>query len=444
MVNISLFLLLHIVSSASAWTLTWKNSDGKSYVETGSASVGCRKIEHAKGQGFRWNPGSDERSIWFFENDKCTGYRAGYSPALVWNKDAASRDLNSFRVAFEDEEFSDEPETTKATTTTTKAPAPTTTKAPEPEPEPEPETTRTTSKETQRPPPAETTTTEKETERPDPQPTTTTSAKTTTAAPAETEVENKDNNNDDNESGSETGTEKEDPTSTSSKAYGTPVLDDPTPTLTAPTTETPTAESSNSDDSKNSDNADDADESSISVGAIAGGVVGGMLAIAAIGLLFFILARRKRAAATEHPSRDHVFKQYSHPGSQQMTAGAIPPTPMYRNNSDTGSRPATASATALSPSPMYGTVPYDPSHFDQGKAELDSAALLPQPPGYQQHQANELYGDEVTKHPYSLIDKHATPPVAMAELPGDGVMVEMRDRQRVNELDGGSGRIVKR
>ncbi|KAL4866715.1 hypothetical protein BDV12DRAFT_198932 [Aspergillus spectabilis] len=116
---LSLFVLLNVAHLASAWSLTWTNEDGKSYIEHQSDPVECRKIEQAEGQSFRWQPEEDGLSIWLFENDRCAGYRAGYSPPTVWNHPSASRDLLSFRVASEDEDEDGESSTSTSTSNST-------------------------------------------------------------------------------------------------------------------------------------------------------------------------------------------------------------------------------------------------------------------------------------------------------------------------------------
>ncbi|KAL5333312.1 hypothetical protein BJX70DRAFT_403707 [Aspergillus crustosus] len=116
---LSVFALFYIASSVSAWSFTWTNEEGKSYIEHQSDPVDCRQIEQAEGEGFRWNPEEDGLSIWLFENDECAGNRAGYSPPSIWNHPASSRDLLSFRVAPEDEDGDPETSTTTFTSTTT-------------------------------------------------------------------------------------------------------------------------------------------------------------------------------------------------------------------------------------------------------------------------------------------------------------------------------------
>lgn len=114
-----IFLLLSVTTSVSAWTLTWTNSKGKSYVAQGHSSVDCKKIEQAKNEKYRWSPEEDGLSIWLFENDKCEGFRAGYSPPSVWEH-ISSRELLSFRVALAD--TNENP-----TSTSTPTPTPTST-----------------------------------------------------------------------------------------------------------------------------------------------------------------------------------------------------------------------------------------------------------------------------------------------------------------------------
>ncbi|KAL2871640.1 uncharacterized protein BJX67DRAFT_166947 [Aspergillus lucknowensis] len=351
---LSLLILLHAATSVSAWSLIWKNEDGKSYVEEGNDPVDCRKIEHAEGEEFRWNPGDDGLSIWLYEDDKCTGYRAGYSPPSVWNR-VSSRDLGSFRVASEDE---DEDEDTTSTTTT------------------KPTTTTT----------SETTSTKTETE-------TKTGADdetTTTTTPTKTKTE------------TETGAEGETTTTTPS----------PTPTSTAETISTPTSSPSETP----TDEPSDSNDSSVSGGAVAGGVIGGIAGVAAIGGLFFFLGRRRRLSKFELAPGGSGFD--SRPATSAAPPQPPEPTPMY------------GAATA------YGAasgVPYDPS-FYEGKPELDSGPVY-------QEQSPAYPGDPI-KHAYSPLEAPAAPAyrpstTVMAELPGDGVMIEMSDTHKVSELDGG-------
>lgn len=114
-----IFLLLSATTSVSGWTLTWTNSKGKSYVEQGHSSVDCRKIEQAESEEYRWTPDEDGLSIWLFENDKCEGSRAGYSPPSVWQH-ISTRELLSFRVALADQNEN-------PTSTSTPTPTPTST-----------------------------------------------------------------------------------------------------------------------------------------------------------------------------------------------------------------------------------------------------------------------------------------------------------------------------
>ncbi|KAL4913016.1 hypothetical protein BDW62DRAFT_193538 [Aspergillus aurantiobrunneus] len=97
-----IFVVLGVVSSVSAWALTWTNADGNSYVVHRNDPVDCEQIQQSEGQEFRWSPEEDGLSIWLFEDDQCSGFRAGYSPPRVWNR-VSSRDLLSFRVAIADE-----------------------------------------------------------------------------------------------------------------------------------------------------------------------------------------------------------------------------------------------------------------------------------------------------------------------------------------------------
>jgi hypothetical protein len=87
---------------------------------------------------------------------------------------------------------------------------------------------------------------------------------------------------------------------------------------------------------------------------------------------------------------------------------------------------------------MYGAAAYN-SASTEGKMELDSA------PVYQ------VMDSEPPRTPvkqvYSPLDGGAAVPhypsaTVVAELPGDGIMVEMSDAHRLNELDG-SGRFQK-
>ncbi|KAL3472289.1 hypothetical protein BJX99DRAFT_262488 [Aspergillus californicus] len=96
-----LSLLILTIPRTTAWSFTWTNSDGNAYVVHQSTPLACEAIEQAEGQQFRWHPEEDGLSFWIFENDDCEGYRAGYSPAVIWER-VASRDLASFRVASED------------------------------------------------------------------------------------------------------------------------------------------------------------------------------------------------------------------------------------------------------------------------------------------------------------------------------------------------------
>ncbi|KAL3442472.1 hypothetical protein BJX65DRAFT_312785 [Aspergillus insuetus] len=111
-----LLALLSIACSASAWTFTWTNSDGQSYIEHSNDPEDCKQIQQAEGERFRWVPEEDGLSIWLYENSKCDGRQAGYSPPTVWDH-VSSRDLLSFRVA--DGDGDDDPSTNTTSTTTT-------------------------------------------------------------------------------------------------------------------------------------------------------------------------------------------------------------------------------------------------------------------------------------------------------------------------------------
>ncbi|KAL2857059.1 hypothetical protein BJY01DRAFT_231117 [Aspergillus pseudoustus] len=113
-----LLIVLSIVCSASAWTFTWTNKDGKSYIEHSNDPEDCKQIEQAEGRKYRWVPEEDGYSIWLFENSNCEGHRAGYSPPTVWDH-VSSRDLLSFRVAYGDDDTGGTSTSTTSTATST-------------------------------------------------------------------------------------------------------------------------------------------------------------------------------------------------------------------------------------------------------------------------------------------------------------------------------------
>ncbi|KAL2812010.1 hypothetical protein BJX63DRAFT_433012 [Aspergillus granulosus] len=366
-----LLVLLSVTSSVSAWSFTWTNAEGKSYVEHDNDPVNCQTIDHAEGETFRWVPGDDGLSLWLYESDDCSGYRAGYSPPLAWTKDS-SRDLRSFRVANEDAE--DEPESTTTTTTTTTTTSKTTTS-----------TTRPSTTTTARPPePTESAEEEEEEE--------------STHSGEETEPTQSTESTESTEpTESATSDEADESTPSSTTATQTLTSTEPTHTLSSPASETPTSDPPESN------------SSSTPVAAIAGGTIGGIAAIAAIGALFFFLGRRQRS-----PRDD-------------------PQPPGYGAND----RPPTAATAPLAPlsvqpTPMYGAAAYD-SAACEAKSELDSAPL------YQVTDSQLPYTP--VKQVYSPLDSPLTephyPPARMvAELPGDVVTVELSESHRLNELDG--------
>ncbi|KAI9370178.1 hypothetical protein BJX61DRAFT_535847 [Aspergillus egyptiacus] len=113
-----LVILLWTALPVSGWSFTWTREDGNAYVVHKTVPVDCEKINQAAGQNFRWSPEEEGLSIWLFENDKCEGHRAGYSPPKVWDH-ISTRDLHSFRVAFGDD--NGEPSTPTTTSTPTRA-----------------------------------------------------------------------------------------------------------------------------------------------------------------------------------------------------------------------------------------------------------------------------------------------------------------------------------
>ncbi|KAL2836892.1 hypothetical protein BJX68DRAFT_27364 [Aspergillus pseudodeflectus] len=333
-------LILSVASSVSAWSFTWTNSDGKSYVENDNSPVSCQTINHAEGETFRWAPGNDGYSLWLWENDNCSGSKAGYSPPSPWTK-AASRDLRSFRVADEDAEDEHETTTTTATTTTTTSRPSTTTSKP---------STVTVTQST------ETTESTEEAE-----PTTTESTRSSESSDSSTES---------TQSMEPATSDEATETSTASAA-----------TSTSNTNSTPAPASSN--DEPPSSEASDSDTSSTPVAAIAGGVVGGAAAIAAIGALFFFLGRRRRVARDDHqpPGYGGAFG----PGDKSDTTTtkaplSVPPTPMY---GAAAYNPAwTEGKTELDSAPVYQVMEPEPPRtpVKQAYSPLDGAATVPHHP----------------------------------------------------------------
>ncbi|KAJ0422939.1 hypothetical protein BJY00DRAFT_62561 [Aspergillus carlsbadensis] len=113
-----LLVILSIACSASAWTFTWTNKDGQSYIEHSNDPEDCKGIKQAEGEKFRWVPEEDGLSIWLYENGKCQGGQAGYSPPTVWDH-VSSRDLLSFRVGDGDGDDTSTNTTSTSTSTTT-------------------------------------------------------------------------------------------------------------------------------------------------------------------------------------------------------------------------------------------------------------------------------------------------------------------------------------
>ncbi|CEL10830.1 hypothetical protein ASPCAL13939 [Aspergillus calidoustus] len=138
-----LLAILSIACSASAWTFTWTDKDGQSYIEHSDDPVSCKQIQQAEGEKFRWVPEEDGLSIWLYENGKCEGRQAGYSPPTVWDH-VSSRDLLSFRVADGDGGDDTSTATTSTTTTTSTSTASTASTSSSTEASESPTTTTTT------------------------------------------------------------------------------------------------------------------------------------------------------------------------------------------------------------------------------------------------------------------------------------------------------------
>lgn len=95
---LTLLLLLLSLQSAQSWTFVWQNASNQSFVEHGSGTQSCKKINHAKSHEFSWDPEDDNSNthcLSLFRDDSCAS-RAGYS-CPVWQKNA-SLDLLSFNV----------------------------------------------------------------------------------------------------------------------------------------------------------------------------------------------------------------------------------------------------------------------------------------------------------------------------------------------------------
>lgn len=90
--------LLATASLSSAWTLTWRNSNGQATVADGTKNRGCSGISHAAGQTFEWDRGwwwKDSCCVSLYRDASC-GSRNGYS-CDDWKK-AASENIKSYKV----------------------------------------------------------------------------------------------------------------------------------------------------------------------------------------------------------------------------------------------------------------------------------------------------------------------------------------------------------
>ncbi|KAG8841684.1 hypothetical protein FRC20_004887 [Serendipita sp. 405] len=90
--------LILAVSTANAWTFTYRNSAGTpSVASNGDNNKQCTSITHAAGQTFEWDRGFwSDCCVSLYTNRACNGDPAGYS-CSDWKK-AASVTLLSYKV----------------------------------------------------------------------------------------------------------------------------------------------------------------------------------------------------------------------------------------------------------------------------------------------------------------------------------------------------------
>lgn len=96
--TITLTMATLLASTTSAWTFTWRDAAGSSYVANGTGNKGCTVISQAKNRQFVWDRPDINNSccIKLYTNTACSGDPAGYS-CPDWTK-SASVNLNSYQV----------------------------------------------------------------------------------------------------------------------------------------------------------------------------------------------------------------------------------------------------------------------------------------------------------------------------------------------------------
>jgi hypothetical protein len=118
----STLLTLTLPVLSNAWTITWRNAEGKESTKSGHGPSKCIQIDHAEGQEFNIDgEGEPNINMLLFTNDKCSGEPSGQ--ATVSFVKEASSDLSGFQVVRlngdddDDDDEDDEDSTTTGTGT---------------------------------------------------------------------------------------------------------------------------------------------------------------------------------------------------------------------------------------------------------------------------------------------------------------------------------------
>ncbi|KAG8702246.1 hypothetical protein FRC08_003610 [Ceratobasidium sp. 394] len=97
------------------------------------------------------------------------------------------------------------------------------------------------------------------------------------------------------------------------------------------------------------------------VGAIAGGVVGGVLGLAVLALIAWLLARKKSQQTQVAPSEKFGAQDNGYPVQQPYNAGQYAPVPPNQGGYNNQGHPGFAQPYAAPETPGTGYKPYDPS-----------------------------------------------------------------------------------
>lgn len=116
----STLLALSLPVLSNAWTITWRNAEGKESTKSGHGPSKCIQIDHAKGQEFDIDgEGEPNINMLLFTNDKCSGEPSGQA-SVSFVKEASS-DLSGFQVVRldgDDDEDEDDDDSTSTGTGT--------------------------------------------------------------------------------------------------------------------------------------------------------------------------------------------------------------------------------------------------------------------------------------------------------------------------------------